>query len=359
MDKRWAVVAERVADALGLGQGEVIQVRDRSGRYEVVQEVLLAIERRGATPLPELLPSGYLPRLLASTAPALLATWDRHRLAWGERTDRALVLGELDTDFAATPPAAVDAWRLAVQRLSLQEARRRTPYLLIAVPTAARAERLGMDFTALENAVLPALTATPAELGREVARVLAALRNGRTLTLRSGQAGELRLALGARRWLSDAGTMPPLDSLPAGVQPVQNLPAGAVYTTVEEAATQGTLWLPQAAGATSVVLRFEGGRVVAIEAASGGDALADLFDGNDGESRRVSHIGIGLNMYLQHRVGWSLVDEHQHGCLLIALGENRYLGGQNASSLNVDFAIPEATLLVDGRVVIAEGRLLA
>jgi hypothetical protein len=44
--------------------------------------------------------------------------------------------------------------------------------------------------------------------------------------------------------------------------------------------------------------------------------------------------------------------------LFICLGENRYMGGQNASSLNVDYAIPEATLMADGRVIVAKGKVV-
>src|SRR5437763_1669204 len=64
----WGEIAERIADALGACDGELIQVRDRTGRYDVLQEILLALERRGATPLPELLPGTYLTQLLATTS---------------------------------------------------------------------------------------------------------------------------------------------------------------------------------------------------------------------------------------------------------------------------------------------------
>lgn len=136
-----------------------------------------------------------------------------------------------------------------------------------------------------------------------------------------------------------------------------NLPSGSVYTTVRESATQGSLWLPQAGQAREVVLHFVEGRIVAIDAASAGDWLAAMHDRHSGEPRRVSHIGIGLNPYLAQTIGWTLVDEHQHGSVFIALGENRYLGGQNASSLNVDYAIPGATVLVDDRLIVAQGRV--
>lgn len=66
--------------------------------------------------------------------------------------------------------------------------------------------------------------------------------------------------------------------------------------------------------------------------------------------------GIGLNPHLRQPIGWTLVDEHVIGALFLALGENRYMGGQNASSLNHDFALQGASLLVDGQVVVDAGR---
>ncbi len=43
MAERRVEIAERMVTALAVQPGEVVQVRDRSGRYDVVQEMLLAI----------------------------------------------------------------------------------------------------------------------------------------------------------------------------------------------------------------------------------------------------------------------------------------------------------------------------
>ena len=67
----------------------------------------------------------------------------------------------------------------------------------------------------------------------------------------------------------------------------------------------------------------------------------------------MSHIGIGLNPYLDRPTGWTIVDEHIHGAIFIALGENRYMGGQNELSLNVDYAFSDVTLEVDGRTIVS------
>ena len=71
----------------------------------------------------------------------------------------------------------------------------------------------------------------------------------------------------------------------------------------------------------------------------------------------MSHIGLGLNPYLNSPTGWTIIDEHIHGYLFIAFGENRYMGGQNESSLNVDYALANATLQVDGQTIVSKGKV--
>jgi leucyl aminopeptidase (aminopeptidase T) len=230
------------------------------------------------------------------------------------------------------------------------------PFLLVAVATRERAKHFGQEIEELERVLLPALAATPDELQREVNRILPALADDEPLVIRS-RGLELRLRRGGRRWFSDEGRMPSAEQL-GGAQPVLNLPAGSLYTTVIEDATTGSLYLAEAGEACDVVLHFEEGRVAGIDAAAGVEELAAMFDRHSGEPRRVSHVGIGLNPYLATTIGWPLVDEHRHGSLFIAFGENRYLGGENASSLNVDFVISDASLAVGSRAVVEGGEVV-
>ncbi len=54
-----------------------------------------------------------------------------------------------------------------------------------------------------------------------------------------------------------------------------------------------------------------------------------------------------------------LIDEHCHGAIFIAFGENRYLGGKNESSLNIDFTIRDADLLIGEKAIVTRGKLMA
>ncbi len=352
----WREVADRAVYGLGVRAGELVQLRDHSGRWDVVVEMLLAIERAGATPLPEFTPPAYLKRLLSEAPISYLLNWDEYRLRWMTEVDRVLVLQGGGLDVETLDPDALDAWSSAVQRLTDLEEERRLPYMLVAVPTPERARSLGMSLSRLERYVLPALLVSVEELRDLLDRVLAVVTGARRLTICSGHGLELHLDRGTRRWLGDDGRVDEGDRLEGAI--TSNLPAGALYTTVIEHRTEGQVFIPRAAGAEEVILTFRGGEIVRVDAAKGADLLENLLSRHTGDCRRVGHVGIGLNPALKHPIGWTVVDEHVYGALFLSLGENRYMGGENESSLNVDFALPGATLLADGHPVVAGGKLL-
>ncbi len=357
MDGSWSTIAQRIVDGLGVAPGELILVRDHTVHPSALIETLLAIEQRGGTPLTEILTADYLARLLRTGSLDHLSAWDKHRLAWASQADRVVVLEGAHLSPEGAPEAAVAAWSAAVGRLVAAGESPPRPYLLVAVPTEARALDLGLSPRELEELLLPALAADTAELRQEIARVRAAVAGGKVLTIRSGDECSLTLVLDDRMWMEDDGIIDDADRARGAV--ASNLPAGSIYTTVIEDQTAGTLRLPLGAEPAGVTLRFEQGRIVEVSGGTEAVAIRAMLDRHSGDAGRVSHVGIGLNPYLRRVIGWTLVDEHIHGGLFVALGENRYMGGQNVSSLNVDYALPAATLLVDDRVVVQDGALNA
>ena len=51
------------------------------------------------------------------------------------------------------------------------------------------------------------------------------------------------------------------------------------------------------------------------------------------------------------------IDECKSGMVFVALGENRFMGGKNESTLNIDLVCSGATVLCDTRYLVREGRL--
>jgi leucyl aminopeptidase (aminopeptidase T) len=340
---------------VGARPGELILIRDHAGDRAVLEEVMLAVEAAGSTPLPEITNPAYLTQLLTETDPAVLARWDARRREWLHATDRIVKLAGAPLDRSQLSAAALQAWEGATDRLRAIEDERRVPSVLVALPVAGRAAALGLEPRELEEILLPALLTPAAELRAELERLIEAAGSAESLTVQTGNGCELRLRRGGRPWHADDGIIDDADRTSGSH--VANLPAGALYTTVVEGATEGDLWLAEAGPAKEVLLHFEGGRVVDIDAREGEAEIAAIFDEASGESRRISHVGIGVNPRLHRSIGWVLVDEHIHGAFLVAFGENRYLGGENSSSLNVDFCSLDATVQVEGKILVERGRL--
>jgi leucyl aminopeptidase (aminopeptidase T) len=219
-----------------------------------------------------------------------------------------------------------------------------------------------MSLEELDEILVPALAVNLEELQAEIGRVLAALAGHEEITIETGDGHRLTLQLGTfaegnqRIWLPDDGYIDEEDRERGAI--VSNLPAGSVYTTVIESETEGSIALAKASPGEGVVFTFRQGRIEEIEAAKGKKELTELFDRHTGEPRRVSHFGIGLNPQLHRELGWIIPDEHIHGSLFLALGENRYMGGLNESSLNTDFVVAGATVRAGERVVVDEGKVV-
>lgn len=152
-------------------------------------------------------------------------------------------------------------------------------------------------------------------------------------------------------------------------------PTGMVNTTAIEESVEGKLVIGPASlifpferyTAEPIVMRFEGGVAVSIEGGREAVMLSDMIDQrNDRNCRRLAHIGWGTD----HRARWEVLSQRGadggggaearslYGGILLALGENRDLGGANAAPLHIDIALRRARLELDGAVVADSGRIL-
>lgn len=355
MQEVWPIIAERAVESFGVKPGERISLRDHAGRADVFDAFAAAIDAAGAFAVIDNLTPARARRLLETLSAERITGLLSARAAAIAGIDRILVLTGGGLNLAELPKESLQAWSSGLHAISEAEERLRIPFRIVAVPTADRAAQTGRSFEELEAAVIAALSVSNTCIERRAAEVLTQIAGSTLLTLRTGSSHVLTLRLvPGRRWMTNAGI---IDDSVGHSATVFNLPCGAVYTTVCEEATEGRLFLRRLLSASDVILRFHAGRVVDIEATDGASSLTEVFERHGPDSRRIGHLGIGLNPKLQTPLGWTLVDEHVAGAVFISFGENRYLGGANASSLNVDAICFGSTLEVDGRSVVRAGIL--
>ena len=163
---------------------------------------------------------------------------------------------------------------------------------------------------------------------------------------------DLRVRVEGRSWELAAGR--------------RNMPDGEIFTSPVESETEGEIRFsfPSNYGGREVEdvrLRFEAGRVVAAEAARGGDYLASLLD-VDGGARVLGEIAFGLNYEIDRFTHDILFDEKIGGTMHVALGRGfPHLGGRNESALHWDLICDlrsDGEVYADGELVWAAGAFL-
>jgi 2,5-dihydroxypyridine 5,6-dioxygenase len=152
-------------------------------------------------------------------------------------------------------------------------------------------------------------------------------------------------------------------------------PTGLICTTPVEETVEGVLVITPASivfpfetyVTEPLSLRFEKGIATSVEGGREAIMLNDLLERGDLNCRRLAHIGWGL----EHRARWDTLATRGWdngggvesrsilGGVLIALGENRDLGGANAAALHIDISLRRTRLELDGEPIVENGRFLA
>lgn len=144
---------------------------------------------------------------------------------------------------------------------------------------------------------------------------------------------------------------------------------GLVCTTVEEETVEGVLVLSpgdvlfpfERYVAEPLRIHFEKGVAHHLEGGREAVMLRGLLDrhGDEG-ARRLSHVGWGV----EHRATWEALSTRSwdnaggvetrscYGNVLLAIGENRDLGGKNASRLHIDMSFRSTRLELDGQPIV-------
>lgn len=354
-----------VGYSLGLQAGKVLRIDSPYAGVPLALELYRAALRAGALPyvnveleqLPEILVLDGSKEQLEFIPPAALGEVelvDAIATIWAEGNTRALTGAEPDRQqrmIAAARTLTNRRW----ERISAGE----LSWSGVLCPAPAHAQDAEMSLSDYESFVFRACHVE--EEGDAVAHWESTAAD---LAARAGELGgvrelrvvgpdtDLRLVVEGRRWEAADGH--------------HNMPDGEVYTSPVETETEGEIRftfpaLFQGREVDDIRLRFEGGVVVAAEAASGGEFLDAVLDLDEG-ARRLGEVAFGMNYEIDRFTKNTLFDEKIGGTMHFALGAAfRELGGVNDSALHWDLVCDlrtEGEVYADGELVWRAGRFL-
>ena len=145
-----------------------------------------------------------------------------------------------------------------------------------------------------------------------------------------------------------------------------NLPSGEAYCAPVEGTGEGKLVVETnwySGLKENMTLVFEKGNVIEI---IGGGKVGDefrrllAFDKNEEpyiSRRNLSELGVGANPNAK-RPDNVLEAEKIKGTVHLAIGDSSHIGGKVSADLHQDFIIPRPTLILDGKPIMKDGKLL-
>jgi len=226
-------------------------------------------------------------------------------------------------------------------------------------PTMEQAAMCGVDFEVFFETYWRAMGVDYTDMRARVHRVAEFFAGARRVHITSPKGSDLTFSIEGRPIDKDSGFID--DSMG---RKLLNLPAGEVCMAPLETSAQGTVVFDLAFDhrgnrIEDLVVRFEGGKAIPVEAKMGFEAFTEVLANSHGDKERIGELGIGLNDEVKEAIGYMLTDEKIMGTAHIAIGENRMLGGVNDSDLHWDLLVMEPRLEVDGRLIMEGGTFLA
>lgn len=224
----------------------------------------------------------------------------------------------------------------------------------------------GRHSAALDEIYANALDIDYAALSTAQDRGIGALRSG-TVRVRTPAGTNISFRVGDRPFNKQNGDASGerMNTARVRVDREIELPAGVIRVAPLEESVDGLLVIPSARfgdkTARGIRLEFKNGRITRVEAAENLSTVeAALAAGGDG-ARRFREFALGFNPGLQSPPGFSELAYYGYGAGVVrmSLGDNQELGGAVRGFFSRWFFFPDATVEVDGKVLVRDGKLVS
>ncbi len=291
--------------------------------------------------------------MLVICNPATIGIGERIRAEAGKAgADAVTALMAERASHAAEPPGPIAAAMAAadvvlaptLQSLSHTAARR---------AATEKGTRIATLPGATEEMLARVMSADMQGLRRKGAAIAGMLTAGSEARITCANGSDLRLGLGDRAGIPDAGDL-------TGRGAFGNLPCGEGFISPIEGSAEGRLVVDGTIAAIGrvaepVELIIEAGQLVAATGADG-RRLMELLTAHGDDGTNVAELGIGTNEKAI-LTGNLLEDEKILGTCHVAFGASAAIGGTVQVPVHIDCVVLEPDVAVDGQALVRGGRL--
>jgi leucyl aminopeptidase (aminopeptidase T) len=239
-----------------------------------------------------------------------------------------------------------------------REKKIRSAFLEQGMVTPERARTYGFNFQRWKRMTDSATAIRYDDMSILGRRVTSNLERAREVRVRSRIGTDLRFSILGRQAQINDGIIDD-DDIRRGAL-FTALPTGSVTVSVVEDSASGKisfdLPIPQVGRLIhGLQWIFENGHVTSYNAEKNVDAFGAIFEKAHGDKDKIASLTIGLNPRV--RTGF-LNDSLAKGTVSIGIGSSLSIGGKNNSDYGFRGTLSQATVELDGRTIVENGRIV-
>ena len=228
-------------------------------------------------------------------------------------------------------------------------------------PTVALARRLSVPQGALASAFWRAASVSSSSLRTKGEALRRSFSEDGVVTITAPNGTNISLRVQPKDGFVSDGALTADKVKQGSAAAATYLPAGEVILPAVNGSATGKIVLDRLVWDGRLIrgltLVFEKGLLTSMTAENDMSALESRYQGASGARNRFGFIDIGINDQTKLPVGSGRVVWTAPGAIVFGFGDNRGFGGENQSDFAFTAQIGGATLTVDGKQLIAAGRL--
>ncbi len=355
-----------VVESAGVKEGDLVLLTGTFDDRELLEDLAVAVRRAGGNPL-VLVDSDTMLRRFYSEVPEKYdaqAAAVRARLA--ETVDVRI---RIDRGDAPDTTGEVPATRVATSMESFEkvhaiETRRGIRRVVLGnglFPTEANAKKYGLTLDQLTRVFWDGIAVDNARLQQTGEKVRARLAKGKVLEITAKNGTALKMKIEGRPVLFSDGIIGPEDLKKGGAATMVWLPAGEVYFVPVPGTAEGTLVIDRQLYGNSEIrgltMKFAAGKLTSMTAKDDFSALKAEYDAAPAGRDVFALVDLGLNPNVKVPPGSRLLSYLPAGTTMIQIGGNGWAGGENNIFYNLQSFLSDATIKVDGKVLVENGVL--
>jgi aminopeptidase len=352
-----------IKECLQVKEDEQVLINTWDHTLDLCDALALEVNQAGAVPIVNLTTQGSFLNYFTKVPEKYYGKTPRASLSLLDEVDAQVVLfGPKDPKVLMMAPGERFAKAFESEKPIMEKARERkirTALLPVGYITSERALNYGLDLSKWQSNHDQAMDVDMQKMKALGKNLSSKLHNASKVHISHSNGTNLTFAIHARPVRVRDGIIDQEDISQGNF--TESLPSGSVLVAPIESSAEGTVLFdtPQALMGKMVkgfTMKFQNGKLSSFDAKENLDAFSGMYRGAGGDKDRLGGFSIGLNPNAQV-MGMAGSDELSLGGVTIGIGSNKDYGGDNDTTIGYAQTLSKATVEVDGRLLVKDGKI--